>query len=57
MEHIKLNISRLQYPMENLSIPRGQKNKNETSPIRGEQKKAPFKTWNGNISSPSKKRK
>lgn len=47
MKNIALNINPLQYPMENISIPRQQKNKNATSPINGEQKKAPFKSWTG----------
>lgn len=49
MKNIALEINPLQFPQENISIPRQQKNKNTTSPIHGDQKKAPFKTWNGSI--------
>lgn len=47
MKEIALKINRLQEPMENISIPRGQKNKNATSPIHGDQKKAPFASYTG----------
>lgn len=57
MKEIALEINRLQYPVENISIPRGQKNKNATNPISGDQKKAPFAGFSGSIPSGAPKTK
>jgi hypothetical protein len=47
MKEIKLEINRLQYPMENLKIPRGQTNKNQSNPIHGKQQKGAFASYTG----------
>lgn len=57
MKEIALEINRLQFPVENLSIPRGQKNKNATNPVNGEQKKAPFAGFSGTIPTEAPKTK
>lgn len=44
---IKPDIARLQYPMENLKMPRSQKNKNQTNPMKGKQEKPPIEKFGG----------
>ena len=54
---IKVDISRLQYPMENLSMPRSQKNKNQTNPVRGKQEHPPIGKYASSSSKAKAKKK